>query len=201
MISCRRVLQVLPQYIADGEPRLGYGDDMCYHLTVCPACRAHALRLRRVENALRTYPLVSPVPETVASTLRQITRQERFSREEWQALPWDIWVPALAILLAIVVTIALLPPQLLPSIPVTELGRGVSDLPTVIATQPAPVPLQVKTDLFWALWIGLSAILGGIGLSLGLSNWSKGNSRSLGRLETRVTTAAVRLWEQARHTR
>ena len=195
MLGCRQVGSDLPQYIADGEPELACHDALRAHLALCPHCRAYAERLHIVERALQSYPLASPNPQIVTLTMRRISAQEQAAQEEWRLLPWDVWVPAVAFFLAIVVAMMCLPPNLLPAVPLTDLERTV-----IIESAPIPLGLQMNTELFWALWLGLSVIAAGLGLSLGLSHWNAANSKSLGRLETHVTDAATKLWDYARRT-
>ncbi len=195
MLICDEIREILPQYIADGEPRQQSYRALQAHLISCPSCRDYALRLRVVEQALHAFPFVSPDPEMAGCIMRSVLAQKQ-AQEEWHLFPWDVWVPAIAFSLAIIVALMCLPANLLPVMNLTDLERNV-----VVEGTASSMSLQVSMDLFWALWIGISVIAAGIGLSLSIFHWNKANSKSLGRLETRVTDAAAKLWDFARRTR
>ena len=70
MSPCEQCRRELAEYVADGEPALACYQALRAHLQVCSACRAYALRLSLVEDALRTYPPVSFVPEMTPLVMR-----------------------------------------------------------------------------------------------------------------------------------
>lgn len=190
MLPCEHVRGQLPEFIADGEPSQAIYRDMITHLSGCAACREHTEILRVVERALRIYPVVAP-----SSLLRARIIEATPEREEWEPLPWSVWVPGLAFFLALLVALLSLPPRLLP---VEELPLFALGWHTALDVWLSSIPLGMSRDLFWALWIGLFATTAGIGLSLSLVRWNTLNTESLDELEAHVSDAAQQLWNQAR---
>jgi predicted anti-sigma-YlaC factor YlaD len=199
VFPCQPFHEQLIQYVADGEPALASYALLRAHLAACPACRALARRLRIVENGLRTYPAVSPAPQTTEFIMRAITRENQPRQEEWRLVTWDVWVPALAFALALIVAIMSLPVQSSTSISVRELAGTLIALPSPLDTWLFSLRELMSQNLFWAIWIGIFVTMAGLGVSLSLSHWDEDNSESLDRLETRLSDAATRLWDHGRH--
>ena len=198
MSLCDRCRQELPQYIADREPALAHYQVLRGHLQVCDACRAYALRLSLVEDALRTYPLVSPDPEMTLLVMRRISYQDQRADEEWRLLPWNVSLPALALLLALALVVVSTPPQISPTMPVQELERTFFQLPGVVDAWPASIRALMRTDIFWAIWSGVFATTAGLGIGLSLANWNALNRERLERLEDRLADVAAWLRNRTR---
>jgi anti-sigma factor RsiW len=186
MSLCDQCCQELPQYIADDEPALARYQVLRAHLQACDRCRAYALRLRVVEDALRTYPAVSPEPGMTLLVMRRVVAQDRRGEEEWHLLPWDVSVPAMALVLALGLLIVSMPPQPSPAVPVQELERAFFELPSTIDAWLTPVRALMSKDIFWAAWSGVFATTAGLGIGLSLANWNALNREGLDRLGDRI---------------
>ena len=197
MLPCERIQEQLPQYIADGEPASSQYAAIRAHLRCCLHCGAHARRLRLVEEALQTYPLVRPETSLTARILGALSAEEFTQEKEWRLLPWDVWVPALSFALAVLLAMRFIPPHLLPVTSAQELESTLPNWPNTVDAW-TKLPSLFEDDAFWPVWSGIFAAMAGIGLSLSLACWNALNSRSLGNLEGHVTDAAHRLWAFAR---
>ncbi|HUV95091.1 MAG TPA: hypothetical protein VMX14_09720 [Anaerolineae bacterium] len=198
MALCDQCCEESPQYIADGEPALARHQVLRAHLQACDRCRAYALRLRVVEDALRTYPPVSPDPGMTLLVMRRIVAQDRRGEEEWHLLPWDVSVPALALILALGLVIVSMPPQPSPAVPVQELERASFELPSVIGAWLTPVRALMSKDIFWAAWSGVFATTAGLGIGLSLANWNALNRQGLDRLGDRIAHAVTWVFGRTR---
>ena len=171
MTGCQLYQEQLAEYAAAGEPAAQEFTALRAHLAVCPFCRAEIARLRRVEVSLHIWPLARLPHDLVQPVMIQIAREPQDAN--WELLPWTLWVPALAIALALGLVLATnLRGYVLPAgAPLTTIPAP-SALPT---TEALHRPLSVAgSELFWAIWCGLFITLAGIGISLGLM--SQGNT-------------------------
>lgn len=192
MTLCDLTCDSLPQYVADGETEsLAYASVRA-HLRVCATCRAQALALRHVEQGLRNLPLVVHDPLLTARILRRVAAESDTIAEEWRLLPWAVWVPALAVVLAIVFAAA--------SLPMPSSATLVQGLRAMLSGWLPSAPVQVDAVLFWAIWLAVFATSAGVGIGLSLSHWDSSASHSLGKVQSRVSGAAARLWGLARRT-
>lgn len=191
MSPCEQCRRELAEYVADGEPALACYQALCPHLQVCSACRAYALRLGLVEDALCTYPPVSFVPEMTPLVMRCISAQDRQSDEEWHPLPWDVSVPALAILLALALVMVSTPPQASLAIPVWAPGSTFFELPGFVGDWVTSARALMSRDIFWAVWSGVFAATAGVGIGLSLANWNTLNRECLARLEDHIADLAA----------
>ena len=198
MALCDQCCEESPQYIADGEPALARHQVLRAHLQACDRCRAYALRLRVVEDALRTYPPVSPDPGMTLLVMRRIVAQDRRGEEQWHLLPWDVSVPALALILALGLVIVSMPPQPSPAVPVQELDRAFFELPSTIDAWLTPVRALMSKDIFWAAWSGVFATTAGLGIGLSLANWNALNRQGLDRLGDRIAHAVTWVFGRTR---
>ena len=196
MLPCEQVLSQLPQYVADGEPHGPEYHGLRTHLGACLRCRAYLEQLRQVEQALRTLPRQVPDPRLRARILRAVV-DEALIDSQWHLFPWTVWVPTLALVLALVVTFYSIPATGLIQGPRPELGAIVQQLDT-----PAPwgalAQIDMAADRFWTLWIGLFVSTAGVGLMLSLSRWNASHSRTLAQLERQVQHVAQRLTRRVR---
>lgn len=153
---------------AAGEPSRHEYDALRRHLAGCAFCRAELARLLQVEAALRNWPL-APLPhDLVRPVMAQLAHEPR--QPDWRWLPWSVWLPALAIALALGMALAasVTGQPLSPSL-------GVPSVLGVELTQASPLselrqPLGVAgRELFWAIWCGLFLTLAGLGIGLGLA--------------------------------
>jgi hypothetical protein len=154
---------------AAGEPSRHEYDALRRHLAACAFCRAELARLLQVEAALRSWPLAPPPHDLVRPVMAQLAREPR--QPDWRWLPWSVWLPALAIALALGMALAAsVTGQPLPPASIA----GPSGLGLAL-TQTSPLselrqPLGVAgRELFWAIWCGLFLTLAGLGIGLGLA--------------------------------
>ncbi len=199
-MQCNQVRPGLTEYIADMVSGSGTGasreaEALERHLEECAACRAEAERLRRVEEALWSYPGVTAPAGLTADVMRRVAMERPAAQEEWRMLPWDVWVPAVAFLLALLVAVASIPPHLLSAMPGDEIGGTVVSWSEQVNGWLAPIQGPAQGGLLWAALAAILATTAGLGLSLALSEWS---SDEVSAIESRVTDAASRLWNTAR---
>jgi hypothetical protein len=200
MSRCEQFGRQLPQYIADGEPELAIYSGLRDHLATCPACRTYASNLRVVEEALRNYPSVSPAPAMAGLILQATSQARQADQEEWHLLTWDVWVPALAFALALLIAIVSFPSQHGTITSLRELAGTIVAWPGPIGNWLAAIQEMTKESLFWVIWVGIFAVAAGIGICLSLMHWNRENSKSLDRIETRIADAAARFWDHGRRT-
>lgn len=197
-MNCRMIRSELPQYIADGEPALATYARLRGHLAACPACQIYAAHLRAVESALRTYPPVASPACLTDSVVDSIIQERQAEPEEWHWLPWDVWVPAAAFALAILIALMSIPSHLLTIPGVEKLLGTIQQWPTTISGWVDNLDLMTKEALFWAIWSGVFATTAGLGISLSLAYFHKLSKQKLNDLETRVTDTANRLLDHSR---
>ena len=192
MSLCEHMRERLPEFVAEGEPGAAQHSDLRGHLLRCSVCRAYTADLRAVERALRTYPLTPADPQLTARILEYVLSHSRIE-EPWVPLPWSVWVPGAALIMAAVLVIISVPAQTLQGVtpPPTELGPVA--LPAWIVAWVQSVRTGATAERFWAVWVGAFMALAGIGVALGLMGWNTQNSRSLDDLEQRVADAAQRV--------
>ena len=195
MLSCKRAQEQLPQYIADGECATPRYEPLRAHLASCPTCRAHARRLRLVEEALHTYPRAHPSVLLTDRILRAVGR-ERAEREEWHPLSWDVWVPVAAFVVALLIASASLPQEMLSRVPDMRLAETLANWPHSLQSR-STLWGNMGKDFLWAIASGIFATMAGLGMGVTLAYWSKFSD--LGDLERRLSNTAQRLWKRARH--
>ncbi|HHX66043.1 MAG TPA: zf-HC2 domain-containing protein [Chloroflexi bacterium] len=188
MSLCDQVQRWLPEFVAAGEPPLSTYAPLLRHLNECPACQAYAADLRVVEGALHDRPIAMPSPNMAPEIMAMISHEEESASEE-RLLTWDVWVPVLALGLALLITLMAVPVALPSDAP----SIGVS-----LTTWIASLSETVKKDLFWAIWSGVFVTTAGLGISLALGAWDEGNSRRLSHLEQDAMEIMDRLWTRAR---
>ena len=198
MSLCEQFSQELPQYVADGEPPLARYQSLRAHLRVCAACRGYALRLRIAEDALRAYPPVLPRAEMTAAVMGYICAQDSEADEEWRLLPWEYWVPALAVFLALALALLSTPAQLMPAVRVQELESTFSQWPGAVDNWLVPLRAMMAKESFWVIWSSVFATTAGLGIGLSLANWHALNRERVGRLEERVGEMAAWLRSRTR---
>lgn len=192
MLPCEEIERRLPQYIADGEPLTGRAAGLAQHLRCCPSCAAQAQRYRWVEEALQSYPIVAMDPSLTRRILDAMAAVDRM-RERWNPLPWNVWLPLLTFMLALLVIAISLPNQLVSITLVEDMEHGLVNWSVPVSTWLTSLHLEISTDSFWALWLGVFATTAGIGIALSLTRWSRLNSRSLDALEAQVSAIVDRL--------
>ncbi|MFO7918161.1 MAG: zf-HC2 domain-containing protein [Anaerolineae bacterium] len=197
MLSCKRVQEQLPQYIADGERASPRYEALHRHLASCPACRAYAQRLRLVEEALHTYPRVHPSP-LLTDRILEAVGKERAAMEEWHPLSWDVWVPVMVFVMALFIASVSLPQGMLARVPDTRLTETLAAWPHFLQSRSA-LWGRVEKELLWAIASGIFATMAGLGMGITLAYWKKLDAFDLGDLEQWLASTAQRLWKRARH--
>jgi len=188
MLNHDQVWQQLADYVADGEPENSEYVALRIHLHDCALCRAQLARLRDVESALRSYPLLRPSPELTRSILHAIRSEPR--QEDWRLVPWSIWLPSLTLLLAFGFVAFVLPPHTQFALPMVS----PEPLPATEAIQLREwLITSTQNDPFWPLWAGLLIVASGLGFALSLASWGSSTNRQFDRFESRLSSAAERL--------
>jgi predicted anti-sigma-YlaC factor YlaD len=199
MQFCEQMQQLLPQYVADGEPALSDYGALREHLSVCMACQDYAMRLRTVEHALRSRPLVSPGPAMAERVVRTLSRENDPAEEEWHWLPWDVWLPALAFALAILIAVMSIPQHLLAGSGTPTLVGNLATWPDMLSFWLTSLQTRLGETVFRAIWLGVFATTAGLGISISLACWNAVNSESLDHLESRFSSLADRVRHPWRH--
>jgi hypothetical protein len=113
---------------------------------------------------------MAATPELAPQVMSIVAQERHAPRESWQLLPWRIWVPAVALTLALLVSV------LVTSVgawPTAEQAEALLSSWTTSATDwLGTLKGGIDPDLFWALWSGVFVTTAGLGLSLGLRAWS-----------------------------
>lgn len=164
------------------------------HLAECPFCQAEVRWLREVEAALAAWPLAEPDPGFLERLLGRLAREEMPSRA-WQVLPWNIWVPVVAVGAALVISALALPPQ----IP-QQWEPAIAEWPRQVIPWAAEGRLTLDKGLFWAFWSGLFVAAGGVGLTLALNAWGSRQARRVEEFKRALNEAADHLLKMAHHT-
>ncbi len=203
MSICERVQRQLSQYVADGAPRLVCYTGLRAHLRSCVACRALARQLSHVEDALTTLPMVVPDPILIERIVRVVDLDRQGTElceqpGEWRLFPWDIWVPALTLVLALSIVGMSVPAHLLPWKAMSELENMPVNWTSLVDATKMWFRYGVDPDRFWAIWIGAFVALAGLGLSMSLSSWDLRHRRRLDHLESQASDVAQRLRELVR---
>ncbi len=189
MLSCEECQNLLPQYIADGEPPSPTPAGLREHLAACAACRGYAVRLRYVEVALHAYPMVAVPPELAARIATQLLPDEPQPAEQWEWLPWDVWVPALALLVALALASFSVP---LPAISATP---SVAVNPVTVGLGPSIQEwvASLGDGSFWVIWTAASLTLAIIGFMVGMNAWKRAEPSQHQVLHERVDDVTRRL--------
>jgi anti-sigma factor RsiW len=187
-MTCNAYQESLAQFIADGEPVSPEYAAVRAHLAACGECRVHAARLRRVETALRAWPLAEvsvPLHRRLLATLRPWPPAPPAPRP---AVSWSVWLPALTLVCALALTLTLAP---LP---------GPEALPPA-GTQSTLVSLLLREDMLTAIWMGIAVALAGIGLTVALGQGRLPNQDEIDSLRDRASHAADHFMRLAGHGR
>jgi len=187
MWSCETCRRHLPQYIADRDVASAVARELEAHLSGCAACRDYAQRLCDVEEALRQYPLRVPSPELSERVMQVVERESRRREDDWVLLPWDVWVPALALLIALVVAVMSLPARTFgaPS-PLVSLGESMVAWSQGFLRWGASLLQGANDGDFWALWTVASVLLALLGITIGWSGWRSADDDAHRQLQTRL---------------
>jgi len=196
-MQCDEVRSKLVSYAA-GDVADAESHTIRRHLARCADCAGEEQRLRWVEEALWRYPGVNPPAGLTAAVMRRVARERPLPAEEWRLLPWDVWVPCVAFVLALLVAMVSIPPDLLPAMSGTGVRGTVMAWSEQVNSWLAPVQGPAQGGLLWAVVGALLATTAGLGLSLAISACT---ADQVDEIEARVNDAATRLWSFARRTR
>lgn len=187
MTNCQDIQGLLPQYVADGQPAAGEYAAVRAHLNSCTNCLATVELLQYVETGLSDWPLQPASPDLTNRILAAIDREAPI--EPWRLLPWNIWLPALTLLVALALAIFLTPSMQ------GELGT----VPWIEPVKAVPLQVQFSADpaLLLALWIGFSTAVCGIGITLALVHGRLPDEEELDHVRHRLSDKAHRLWRLA----
>ena len=113
-------------------------------------------------------------------------------------MPWDVWVPAAAFVIALFLALALAPTALLSETAMAELQPSLGHWPTELIRWGESLMASMQEQGFWLVWSALFAVLAGLGLRLALRSWDIETAQSLDRLEHNLADAATRLFRDPR---
>ncbi|MHB1319852.1 MAG: anti-sigma factor [Anaerolineae bacterium] len=185
-MTCEALREVLVDYVSEGEP-VGAGyDSLRAHLQLCSACAQDLIYLRRVEQALRAWPLEQvsiPLRDRLLSTLDQ--RQE--SQGE-PSQPWSIWLPALTVSVAIALALLLSP------VPLSVSLEGSAAGPELNSLAPA-----LNREALQAIMVGIATALAGIGVTTALAQGGLPSQDDVDALRDRATHAVAHFLRLAGH--
>ncbi len=192
MINCEKCRQELAEHAQarNGEPQ--YPRYVQMHLAHCSECRGYTRRLVLIDEALRERPLARPSPELPWRIMRSV---EQVQQEEWQMLPWTIWLPTLTITISLIIAASSLSSNQLSAQEFASLEHSLSDPQSLSLSRLA----LRESDAFQALWIGLSAIISGLGISLGVNSFREAQREYIRGLRGDIQDRASRLLSGLRH--
>lgn len=186
MLSCEHCQERLPEFVADGEPATPATAYLREHLVTCAACADLLERLRHVEDALHAYPQPAAPPALAARIVDEVAAAPRREPASWQWLPWDIGVPMLVLVVAIVVATLSAPPQAFHGGPVVDISPTTKEWNAVLDGWTSGLARQTDADPFLTLWIGGSILAAIVGIAVGLSAWRRADDASHELLQVRV---------------
>lgn len=195
MSTCPEIRALLPEYVAEGKPGGPAYAALRAHLAACPRCRAQMERLCRVEAALRSWPIAAAPPDLAPYVLAALVGERR-DAEPWQVLPWRIWVPALAVTVALFVSVVAMSLDAWPS--ADQVQTLLSGWHASILAWLAPLQVRVDPSIFWAIWSGIFVTTAGLGISLGLRAFNQLDRQELDHLEEQAGEVADRVWGRLR---
>ncbi len=162
MRHTERLSNQLAEYVAAGEPDAWRYRRLRAHIQRCPHCQARLESLRYVEQALRTWP--SHVPQrSLLPKILQAVSEEAVQNEDWQLLPWNIWVPIVAVGAALLIAAISLPPSSLATETISSWEKVLGGSSTVTLVWDG------THELPWAVWTGVVAVAAGLGTAFGFS--------------------------------
>jgi len=187
-MNCDTLREQLIDYVVAGEPAEDRYAALRAHLYHCALCQQDLDHLRKVELALRAWPLEEV---TTSLQLRLLATGNRPQQPmDPYPLSWPIWLPALTVLIAIALALFLTP------------------VPLSIALQPAAPPsewnlaaLSLDQDALRAVWVGVSVALAGIGVTMALSDKGMPDRGDMDGLRSSAIHAIERIWRLAGHWR
>ncbi len=186
-MPCSKYLDALPEYVAAGEPDLSQYEGLRSHLAWCPCCQQDACTLRETEAALRAWPLYPVPPDLYARIMQAIDR--RLTVEEWQPMPWNVWLPALSLSLAVLLACHLMPSAVF-GLPLRQLVQENGEI--TVHLDP-----RLGQQAAWAIWTGVFAALAGIGLTLALTVGRMPSPQEMGEFRQRATHTVERILKTA----
>ena len=200
MSECDMFCDLLAEWVADGEPESVAYAGLRRHMQTCPQCSVLLPPLRRAEEALRAYPTIQADPALLRRIIEAISLEQLPEIEQWRLLPWDVWVPAVAVGGALLILLYAVPTDVR-----SMAFLGAAPAPQVfsgdVEGRLAALRALVDQDRFWAIWSAAALMLSGAGLKLFLSRWDEATKRQVDRFEEQVSDAANRIVDLARRTR
>ncbi|NLT74395.1 MAG: hypothetical protein GXX94_09435 [Chloroflexi bacterium] len=186
-MSHEEIRELLAEFAVEGHLDQVHEEILKRHLACCAKCRLELAHLRRVEYALRTWPL-----ERVDAPLhaRLMAMLATAYRESPPAMPsWPIWVPLVTIALAMGLALLLAPamPALSLPDPTTEFAQATAS--------------AHGRDALLAIWIGAAVALAGAGLTTALSQAVQPGHPDLQSVRRRAAEAAEHIRQFATHGR
>jgi anti-sigma factor RsiW len=175
-MTCEALRDQLVEYVVEGEPVEARYDALRAHLQLCSACAQNLMYLRRVEQALRAWPLEDvsmPLRERLLSTL-----DRRQGLQSGPSQPWSIWLPALTVAVAIVLALLLAPVPFSLVLQVPHVG-----------VESVSLASSLPREAIQAILVGVAMALAGIGLTTALAQGGMPSQGDLDSLRDRATSA------------
>jgi anti-sigma factor RsiW len=190
MPGCRWCEDLLPQYVADGEPATRETARLREHLAACPACADLLVRLRHVETALLAYPQPALPGALAPHVVAQVAQAGPREPGAWEWLPWDVWVPVLALAIAVILAGFSAPQQAFAPGPMVDFAPTAEEWSATLHGWTSDLVAHPDVDPLLVLWIGGSVLVSIIGMLIGLSAWRHAASTSHDLLQLRVERVA-----------
>ncbi len=167
MNSCPNYRSQLAEYAARGGLSPRELAELQAHLATCANCRQELVRLQRVDEALRTWPLESPRRDLTPRVMAVIKAEPL--QEEWHWLPRGPWL--LALVVSLVLGFMLAGNMAGTMVAPLSASAGAVKVELLLSTAPLHQPLSFAgTELFWAVWCGFFVTIAGGGICLALTS-------------------------------
>jgi anti-sigma factor RsiW len=190
MPACEWYEDLLPQYVADGEPATRETAALRAHLASCPACADLLARLRHVEDALQTYPQPALPGALAAHVVAEVGQAGSREPGAWEWLPWNVWVPVLVLAIAVLLAGFSAPQQAFAPGPMVDLAPTADEWSATLDGWTSGLVASPHSDPLVLVWIGGSVLAAIAGMLIGLSAWRQADPTSHDLLQVRVERMA-----------
>jgi hypothetical protein len=144
-----------------------------------------------IEQILRTYPKRPADPVLTQRVMLNIAQDERiqarFHRDEERPLVWDIWLPAMTLLLVVVILALSMPERLTAGLNPLHIDTNVLYEPVILPELLPGLRIRGGDAVFWAFWSSFFAVASGIGIWVSLSAWNVGSDRVVAQMAGQIS--------------
>lgn len=190
MVETTHSFHDLAQYVADGEPASPEYGQLRIHLAQCSFCRGYLLKFRQVEDALKSYPKVTPNTE-LSLNITRIVADTQTRPSEWRAFPWTVWVPVATIMVASLVALYLVPNGAVAPSNAINWQAPVIISPELLDPWLQSFRVTLSQGDLATIGGAIAAILGGTGILWAISSLDPEQHKQLGRLGSETTNRAM----------